>query len=71
MASEKIVFEFTASAWTGGSREIEVRVVMEDNGQPMAELAEEAEEKAFEIAQKKLGTDDIEVVSQGAWDEPR
>lgn len=62
--SNEIIFRFTASRADGDGHEISIKVSVEDNGAPMADLADEAEERAYKIAQKRLNTDDVDVVSQ-------
>jgi hypothetical protein len=58
-----ITFEFAASPADGSARAITIRVTVEDDGSPMCDIQDDAEEKAHAIAAKKFGTQDIELVS--------
>jgi len=61
---DEITFKFTATRADGDGHEISITVKVKDDGSPMADLADDAEEQAVKIAQKKLETSEVEVVSQ-------
>lgn len=61
---DEITFKFTASRADGDGHEISIHVKIKDDGSPMADLADDAEDQAMKIAQERLGTDEVEVVSQ-------
>ena len=67
MPTETITFEFTATRTDGSGRTIEIAVTVEDDGSPMVDLEEDAEERAHVIARKKLGTQEVEIISENAF----
>ncbi len=55
-------FEFVATVYNGAEK-YEITINIADDGRPMVDLADDAEEKAHKRAARHFGTEDLEVVS--------